>query len=307
MTPIRTILCPVDLSPLSASEVGLAAELAQALGARLVLHHNLPATGPGMAKGWEWKENHRGGDSRSRAEERMQALEDGLPEGLVARRVLTAGPIALGIERMATEAAADLVVLGCHGCTTEDHSSMTEVLLHSCACPILTLHEGADRERVLRLARRSGRPLRVLVPMDLSAGGAAAVRYALDLAAGLAPEAGVRIHLLHVIEGRRSPIQALFGRRSGRMPEDEVRTQTEARLGELVPEEMADRVTVRVEAGRPEEAILRTAGELEPDLIVMGEHARDPWGRLFTHDVAQEVLHRAPCPVWYVPPPRMAA
>lgn len=153
MTPIHTILCPVDLSPLSASEVGLAAELAQALG---------------------------------------------------ARRVLTAGPIALGIERLAREVTADLVVLACHGGTTDDRSSMTEVLLHSCTCPILTLHEGADRERVLRLARRSGRPLRVLVPMDLSAGGAAAVGYALDLAVALAPEAGVRIELLHVAEGGRA-------------------------------------------------------------------------------------------------------
>jgi len=216
------------------------------------------------------------------------------------------GALGLGIERLAEETGADLVVLGCHGCTTDDHSSMTEVLLHSSDRPILTLHEGGGRERGLRIGDGAGRPLRVLVPTDLSAGGAAAVRYALDLAAALAPGDGTRIHLLHVVEERRGTILGLFGGR-GRVQEAETRAQAEARLREVVPAEMAERVEVRVEGGRPERAILRAAAELEPDLIVMGEHARGPWGRLFTHDVAQEVLHRAPCPVWYVPPPRLAA
>jgi nucleotide-binding universal stress UspA family protein len=52
---------------------------------------------------------------------------------------------------------------------------------------------------------------------------------------------------------------------------------------------------------------LRAAAELEPDLIVMGEHTRDLVDRLLTRDVAQGVLHGARCPVWFVPPPRLAA
>ena len=39
-----------------------------------------------------------------------------------------------------------------------------------------------------------------------------------------------------------------------------------------------------------------------PAYAVMGEHARDFVHRFFTHDTAREVLHRAPCPVWFVPP-----
>jgi universal stress protein A len=309
MSRIRTILCPVDLSPLSRPEVGMAVELARALGAELVLHHNLSATGPGMAKGWEWKENHRGAGSQDRAEAGMKALLAEVPDGVAARSLITAGPLTIGIERLAEELPADLVVLGCHGSTTDDHSSLTEVLLHHCDCPILVLHECPDGERArgLDLAARSGRPLRILVPTDLSAGGVAAVRYALDLVGGLPLAAGARCHLLHVVETRQGLLRSLLGRRRAREPEAAARAEAEARLAELVPAAMAEHVTVRVEAGRPAAAILRAAAELEPDLIVMGEHTRDLVDRLLTRDVAQGVLHGARCPVWFVPPPRLAA
>ena len=36
----------------------------------------------------------------------------------------------------------------------------------------------------------------------------------------------------------------------------------------------------------------------------MGEHAPGFFRHYFTHDTAREVLHRARCPVWYVPPPK---
>ena len=36
--------------------------------------------------------------------------------------------------------------------------------------------------------------------------------------------------------------------------------------------------------------------------VLMGEHARTFFRRHFTRDTAREVLHRASCPVWFVPP-----
>lgn len=303
MTPIRTILCPVDLSPLSGAEVALAADLARALGASLVLQHNLPSTGPGLAKTWEWKENHRGAGAVAPAEAGMKALLEGVPAGVAARSVITTGPLAIGIERLTEELPADLVVLGCHGTTTEDHSSLTEVLLHHCDCPVLTLREGCAATPPTRLGSDAERPLRFLVPTDLSAGGEAAARYALALAAAFPAAQGVRVDLLHVVEKHASRFLSRFGRPLETLTADQAR----ARLEELVPAGMKERVAVRVEQGRPEEAILRVAGELSPDLIVMGEHTRELFARLFTHDVAQGVLHGARCPVWFVPPPRLAA
>lgn len=306
MNPIRTILCPVDLSPLSRAEVGVAAELARALGAGLVLHHNLSTTGPGMSKGWEWKQSHGGTDAAGPAEG-MKALLEAVPDGVEARTLVTTGPLAIGIKRMAEELPADLVILGCHGATSEDHSSLTELLLHHCDCPILTLHDGCSADGAPRLDLSPGRPLRLLVPNDLSPGGTAAVRYAFELAARLSTRERVKMHLLHVVEERRAWSHRLLGRSADRRPVEEVAAEAEVGLRSLVPDEMADRVAVRVMTGRPEEAILHAARELAPDLVVMGEHARDPFGRLLTSDVARHVLHSAPCPVWFVPPPRLRA
>jgi hypothetical protein len=33
----------------------------------------------------------------------------------------------------------------------------------------------------------------------------------------------------------------------------------------------------------------------------MGEHARTPFRRWFTHNTSRDVLHLAHCPIWYVP------
>ena len=41
MLSIRTVLCPVDFSPVTARQVDVAADLARAFGARFVLHHNM--------------------------------------------------------------------------------------------------------------------------------------------------------------------------------------------------------------------------------------------------------------------------
>jgi nucleotide-binding universal stress UspA family protein len=33
----------------------------------------------------------------------------------------------------------------------------------------------------------------------------------------------------------------------------------------------------------------------------MGAHARGLLRRIFTRDTSRELLHKAPCPVWFVP------
>jgi nucleotide-binding universal stress UspA family protein len=310
MNGIRTILCSVDLTPVSRHEVALAVELARAFGARLVLHHNLPATGYGMAKAWEWKQSHPGTDAQRPAEERMQELAEALPAGLETETLITSGPLALGISGLCDEMGADLLVLGCHGCSTEEHSSLTENLMHWCDCPILALHEGEDKQWTLHLEPTAEgerrQPLRFLVPTDFSPAAGEAVRWAFWLGQKLSAE----IHLLHVLGVAPPPIQPIepvAPISSAPYYREAVRAEARERLEELVPEELTDRVTLHIEPGRTEDVILQSAEELRPDLILMGEHARDLLHRFFTHDNAQGILHRAACPIWFTPPPRVAA
>ncbi len=310
---IRTILCPLDLSPISGRELGLAVELARAFGARLVLQHNLSSTGLGMAKAWEWRQAHPGAETRRAADERLRELAAGVPPEVPVETLMTTGPLSIGVVELAGELPADLVLLGCHGTGTEDHSSLTELLLGRCACPILALHEGEDHTCSLHLGEARRRPLRVLVPTDFSPAGAAAARYACSLAESL----GGELHLLHVMEEAGPTVGSLlsmapvgasdYSRVPARDAEGEALAAARERLAELVPEAMAERVFRHVEPGRAEDAILRLAREIVPDLIVMGEHARDPLRRFLTHDTARGILHRAACPVWFIPPPRLAA
>jgi nucleotide-binding universal stress UspA family protein len=56
-------------------------------------------------------------------------------------------------------------------------------------------------------------------------------------------------------------------------------------------------VTQRILTGKPYREILRVAGELEPDLIVMGVQGRSAIDLGFFGSTTQHVVRRAPCPV----------
>ena len=84
---IRTILCPIDFSNLSAREIQSAAEVGRAFGARLVLHHNRMAIAPGLARAWDWETTHRSERlGEAEAERRMAAALEAVPAGIAGRR-----------------------------------------------------------------------------------------------------------------------------------------------------------------------------------------------------------------------------
>ena len=60
MLAIRTVLCPVDFTPATPRQLGLATDLCRAFGARLVLHHNLAAVPFGAGVTWMWQSEHPG-------------------------------------------------------------------------------------------------------------------------------------------------------------------------------------------------------------------------------------------------------
>jgi len=70
---LRTILCPIDFSALSASETDIAVQVAREFGARLVLHHDCAAIAPGIARQWDWAATHLEAEGETQAERRMQA------------------------------------------------------------------------------------------------------------------------------------------------------------------------------------------------------------------------------------------
>src|SRR5262245_5235960 len=200
---IRTILCPIDFSNISAEEIRRAAEVASAFGARLVLHHNRTAIAPGLARAWDWEATHRTETlSEAEAERRMAAALEAVPAGIAAEGVISAGPVGLVVQSLAEQLPADLIVIGSHGWSTPEHASVTERVIAQAPCPALVLHEDGEGPLFLGSAPDSSGSPRAVVPTDFSPTALHALHYAYALARALP----LHLDVLHVLPGgsRRS-------------------------------------------------------------------------------------------------------
>ena len=297
---IETVLCPIDFSTLSDFELALAVEVCETFGARLVLHHNLAAAAPGLHKAWEWEKCHHGRPeeiTEPEARRHMGDILNRLPTSIKTEARISRGPVGLVLLYLIKEVSADLVILGSHGWSTEEHTSLSERIIESAPCPVLTIQEGRGDTRAFKLHGADGEIVsKVLVPTDFSEGAAPAVAYAFELAR----RSPLEVHLLHVQSPRDIAIMPVNHVEAAVSTAD-VLDATRRRLGEMVPPDLADRVECHVEMGAPGDGIMTEAKKLDAELIVMGEHARGFFRRYFTHDTSREMLHRARCPVWFVP------
>lgn len=278
---IQTVLCPVDLTPLSDRELELATEVCQAFDARLVLLHNMAGSAGHMAKPWEWDASHRkAGDlTKAQAEEKLQEVAAGLPDGVDWEACVTHGPVGLVLTQMAEKLPADLMLLASHGWSDDEHDSLTERLISDSPCPVLTIQEGRGADHHFRLRGEASKRPKILVPTDFSETASRAVDYGFRLAEKLE----VEVHLLHVA-------------RNGDAAET-----ARKKLEQMVPDDISDKLRCHVQTGQAAGEIIASARDLDAEMILMGEHARGLLRSLFTRDTAKELLHRAPCAVWFVP------
>lgn len=286
MIAIRTVLSPVDFSPATDRQVELSTDLCRTFGARLVLHHNVTGVSVGAGVGWMWTAEHP--TAESAIDGQMRALLNRVAgAGIPVEGRITHGAAAEGVLSVGDEVDADLVVLSTHGATSGDHASVTEHVLERAHRAVLALHDPGADTATPRFGRVTDPPQIVLVPTDLTDESRAATDFAFDLAR-LLP---VELHLLHLLPRRtaaRDDHQAA------------VRRITQ-RLDATVPEDLAGRVLPHAEDGDPASGIAHAAARIGAACIIMGEHTRAPLRRWFSRDTSRGVLHRAPCPVWYVP------
>jgi nucleotide-binding universal stress UspA family protein len=281
---MKTVLCPIDFSTLAERELRVAVEVSDTFGARLVLHHNVSAIAPGFAKAWEWDELQKNEVSAAAATARLRALMADLPTGVHAESRLTHGPIATVVLLLAEQLPADLLVLGTHGWSTDEHASVTERLVERAPCPVLTVRDAAALgEFRLRAAAGIDR-VRVVIPTDFSPSATAAVAYGVRLAQRLPLE----LHLVHVCPPTANGDGC-------------------ARLAALVPPQLSERTHLHVRSGQAVAEITAVLDQVRPQFVVMGTHNRSFWRDFFTGNTALNVLHGVRCPVWFVPTPRGSA
>jgi nucleotide-binding universal stress UspA family protein len=118
----------------------------------------------------------------------------------------------------------------------------------------------------------------LLHPTDLTQ----ASRHAFDLACQIARDRGARIVVLHVVPPPNPQSTEV------------VTGNPLAGVREMAPEIA---IETRVETGAPAEVILRTAEEVNGDVIVMGIHGRTGLAHWLTSHVVDDVVQRAACAV----------
>lgn len=288
MIDIKTVLCPVDLTPLSERALDLAVAVCERVGARLVLEHNLDSGPPGtLGVSWMWSKEHepdeRGKEERVNA--RIKEMLARIPKSLAPQATVTRGPIDVALLHVARGLPAELMVMGTHGPSSAEHKSLTERIIVQSPCPVLTLGEGYEPARVLA-ALEGTRPetLDVVVPVDFSA----RARTALDFGAALADRMPHRLILVHAVA-----------------PGPDAERQAEAsreRLAGLVPSQLADRMVIDVKIAAPAAAILAAVTYHRTIFVLMAARGKSAFKRFLFGATTLSVLRGAACPVLFIPP-----
>jgi nucleotide-binding universal stress UspA family protein len=131
---------------------------------------------------------------------------------------------------------------------------------------------------------------KILHPTDFSD----RARVAFGVACSLARDHRAKVIALHVVPlpiawGEVPPAPAPSAEDFDREWNEYLLSRDSAELGVSVERMMAE--------GAAEEEIVRVAGELHCDLIVLGTHGRTGLSRLLMGSTAEHVLRTAPCPV----------
>lgn len=256
---VKDVLFATDFSPASEVALDYAAAMARRHGATLHLVHVMPEAElmpttqgyiPGPSAYLE--------DMRRETEERLHAQgQSPQLKDLNRRIVVEQGPPARVLKHIIEDSKIDLVVLGTHGRTGVRRlvlGSVAQQILHSAACPVLTIGPEVP-------ADAAGKAIRtVACAVDLLPGSARTYSYGCALAA----EYGAELVLLTVDEGdaQRFEYEAAMATVKGEM-----------RLAEFLKAqqpacELQPRLAVGF--GPPPEAILKLAEEHKADMLVMG-------------------------------------
>ena len=303
MSEIKTVLCPVDFSPLSEVELNLAAQLCERFGARMILQHNIDDVPPVyLANAWMYSETHMYPEEEREAQASLtlRAMLEKLSKSIKCEGKITFGRLEDSILQLADQLPADLIVMGTHGASSAKHVSHTDRVLAESPCPVLTTGE-TGAVVVFADPNNSSSLQTVVLPMDFSEHSLHALEYAL----GLMDLFPFTLHVLHV-EGPLA-LGDLRALAHSLHFQEERRHRTTAsldRLKPLVPTRYLSHVKFEVRVGPVVDEIVAYARSVHAKLIVMGAHPKNVLDKLIFGVNSQGVLHRSPCPVWLVPQKR---
>lgn len=292
---MKTILLPLDGSPLAEQALPYAASLAQRSGARILL---VRATQAHTLLDVDAAEAQLGVLSRAEHDLEVVAARLRAEHLEVGVHVYYDSP-ASSILDAARRHRAELIVMSTHGRSGLGrmvYGSVADDILRHAEIPVLLIPPTVDH------AWSADRPLTVLVPLD----GSPLAEDALASAKLLAELLGARLHLLRVIE---PPAYPLYGDGYVYVPIDDTAERDAARayLNEIAGRLAAGGAEVEAEVadGLPSAVVPRVAQEQQADVIAMATHGRGGLARLVLGSVATGTLQRTHVPLLLTRPPAL--
>jgi len=210
--------------------------------------------------------------------------------GVAVEHAVRTGVPYRAILRYTTEQDIDLVVMGTHGRTGVERyllGSVTEKVIRLSDVPVLTV-KAEDDEDVTYLYTD------ILVPTDGSAGAAAAIGPAVDVASTY----GARLHALSVVDTRLMGVNVRSDTILDAL-EEAAQTALDT-VEERATEASVSAVETSVEYGTPYQEIRSYVDEHEIDLAVIGTQGRSGIERYLLGSVAEKTVRTSPVPVMTV-------
>jgi nucleotide-binding universal stress UspA family protein len=291
----QKILCATDFSDFANRTIPYGAAISVEYGAKLYACHVIDLTG--VAIYGEFQLDPVGQQLRIRQEAQAQLEAIFGAYHLVNWEPLIAvGKPAAEIARIVEEKDIDLVISATRGHTGLKRlllGSVTQRLMHTLSCPLLTVHSPETEESVPAAADiRFGK---ILIGCDFSADSL----LALDFGLSLAQEFESELHMVHVVEPAayngllKNPEQQPAA--AAALPVEAF----EERLRGLVSSEARNwcSLTTGVFRGRPYEELVSYAVARRIDLIVLGVRGYGLVKSILMGSTTDRVVRRAPCPV----------
>ncbi|MCP5279232.1 MAG: universal stress protein [Thiobacillus sp.] len=191
--------------------------------------------------------------------------------------VLKAGDPAEGIVEGASQAGADMIVIGRRGKRGLARSHVgdaTVKVIGRAACPVLVVPQ------IGQLWSN-----RILLATDGSECSVAAA----EAAGNIARQSGLPITVVSVVTSSHSDTRR-----------NAAQEAVDSKVAKFT--EMGLQVDGKVLEGQPDEAIVRAVGETGADLVVMGSHGRTGLKKILMGSVSERVIGQVACPVLVVKP-----
>ena len=293
------IICATDFSDLSNHAVYYGASLAREYDSKLFLCHVIDLSSATMygeaTYAFESQLTHMEDYAHKRMKRIMEKYDvDWEP-------LVTIGSAADEITRLAQENEVDLAITATRGRSGLKRlvlGSVTEHVMRSLPCPLLTVH-GSDNAPPLTKDHeiKFGR---ILVGCDFSSDSNLALEYGL----GLAQEYQADLYLVHVLEppSYKDLPKSVHGAREeiGKSLHKKLKDQLE----ELVPEEAYNwcKPKTRLLSGVAQEELVKFANIQDIDLVIMGVRGHSLIESMFVGSTTERVMRKAGCAVMSVRP-----